>query len=181
VGREPRRVEPNGFYHVTSHGVDDRPIFRGDVDRQDFVLRLGRVVRHHGWRCYALCLLDTHFHLLVRLREPNLAAGMQVVNGGHSRTFNERHGRRGALFETRYAARPVVGDAHLLSTIRYVALNPVRAGVVDHAAAWEWSTYGQLVGVREPWPFFAPPLVLAHFSDRRDEAVRIVTDFVDGA
>jgi len=180
VGREPRRFEPHGFYHVTSHGLDHRAIFRDDVDRQEFVQRLGRVIRHHRWRCYALCLLDTHFHLLVRLDEPDLGSGMQIVNGGHSRAFNARHGRRGALFETRYAARPVLDDAHLLSTIRYVALNPVRAGLVADPTEWEWSTYAQLIGARAPWPFFVPQVVLAHFARSREDALRVVSDFVHG-
>ena len=181
MGRAPRQLDEGGIYHVTSHGLDDRPIYRDDVDRQEFVLRLGRVARHYRWRCYAACLLDTHFHLLVRLHEPNLGIGMQVVNGGHSRSFNARYGRRGALFEARYSAKQVMHDSHLLSAVRYIALNPVRAGIAPHPVDWEWSTYGQLIGARAPWPFFVPGLVLAHFARRREDAVRVVVDFVDGA
>src|SRR5947207_2330907 len=162
------------MYHVTAHGVDARPIFVDDHDRQGFVLRIGRISQSLGWRCLALCLLDTHYHLLVRLGEPNLSTGMRVVNGAYSRAFNERHQRRGALFESRYHDAPVLDDQHLLSTIRYVALNPVRAGLVAMPDRWPWSTYGQLIGVREPWWFFEPALVLVHFSQRREAAVGLV-------
>ena len=125
------------------------------------------------------CLLDTHHHLLVQLREPNLSDGMRVVNGAYSREFNLRHERRGALFEKRYDDKPVESDEHLLSTVRYIARNPVEAGLAAEPADWKWSTYADLIGLRQDWPFVATPLVLAHFSPRRDEAIRLVRAFVE--
>jgi REP-associated tyrosine transposase len=181
VPRAPRTHEADGTYHVTAHGLDDRPIFVDDFDRQTFVLRLDRVVQRFAWRVYAVCLMTTHFHLLIRLSEPNLAAGMQIVTGAHARTFNTRHRRRGALFEARYDDTHVVDDSHLLSAIRYVALNPVEAGIVARPQDWPWSTYRQLILEDRPWPFFDPVFVLEHFSERPIAAVRLVREFVEGA
>jgi REP element-mobilizing transposase RayT len=130
MGREPRIFEPGAIYHLAAHGVDDRPIFRDDVDRQSFVVRMNRVVRNYRWRLYAVCLLDTHYHVVLRSSDGRIAGGMRELNGGHSRTFNARHERRGALFEARYRHRRITDDNHLLEAIRYVALNPVRAGIV---------------------------------------------------
>ena len=129
------------MYHLTSHGVDDRPIFLDDADRQLFAIRLRRVSVRWRWLIYAVCLMDTHYHLVLQPRLGKVGDGMKVLNGGHSRAFNERHGRRGALFESRYRDREIRDECHLERAVRYVEGNPVNAGVVDDPAEWPWSTY----------------------------------------
>lgn len=120
--------------------------------------------------------MDTHHHLLVSSKTGSISDGMRELNGGHSRLFNERHERRGALFESRYGERLIRDDDHLLRAIRYVAMNPVRAGIVDRPEDWPWSTYRQLIGLTEPWPCFAPVLVLAHFGRTRAIAIQRVLE-----
>jgi REP element-mobilizing transposase RayT len=141
MGRPLRVFEADGIYHLTTHGVDDRPIFIDDVDRQSFALRLLRIVRRERWAIWAACLMDTHYHAVVQPLEARVGDGMRVVNGAHSRAFNRRHERRGALFESRYTDTPIKDEAHLWSTVNYVHDNPVRAGMVDHPGDWPWSTY----------------------------------------
>ena len=172
--RPPRVFEPGGVYHVTAHGIDDGPIFRDDIDRQDFVLRMNRVVRTFTWRVHAACLMTTHYHLLVQIADADLSQAMGTLNGGYSRSFNARHGRRGPVFERRYHAESVARDSHLLGAIRYVALNPVEAGIVEAPQEWQWSTYGQVIGVTRPWPCFQPRTVLALFS-----SVAMLRQFVE--
>jgi putative transposase len=179
MGRARRIHEAGHIYHVTAHGIDDHPIFRDDIDRTHFVNGVSKVVRTYRLRCYALCLMSTHYHFLVGLREPNLADAMRQLNGSYSRRFNGRHGRRGALFESRYRDTRIADHQHLSTALRYIALNPVPVAA-DHPARWPWSTYGQLIGEQEPWRLLAVPLVLAHFSPRRNEAVRAVRELVEG-
>ena len=140
MGRAPRPFVPGGVYHLNAHGLDDRPIFVDDADRQAFALRLRRVAVRESWGLYAVCLMDTHYHLLV---QPNggLSDGMRVLNGAHSRAFNKRHGRRGGLFEARYFERTIRDEEHLAGAVAYVHNNPVKAGMVDDPADWAWSTY----------------------------------------
>jgi putative transposase len=140
MGRKPRSFVPGGVYHLNAHGLDDRPIFMDDADRQSFALRLRRVALREGFGLYAACLMDTHYHLVVELpRDPSDA--MRVLSGAHSRAFNRRHGRRGALFESRYFERAIRGERHLLGAIAYVEANPVAAGMVSDPGDWPWSTY----------------------------------------
>jgi REP element-mobilizing transposase RayT len=141
VPRPPRHFEPGSVYHLTSHGIDDRPIVRDDVDRQLFALRLLRVAVSHAWRLFAACLMDTHHHLVLQAPGVRISDGMKLLNGGHSRAFNARHRRRGALFEARYRDREIRDDRHLEEAIRYVECNAVSAGVVDGVAEWPWSTH----------------------------------------
>ncbi len=139
--REPRSFDPEWIYHLTSHGVDDRPIFGDDTDRQSFALRLRRVALRWRWLIYAACLMDTHYHLVLQPRLGDVSDGMKALNGGHSRAYNERHGRRGALFESRYRDREIRDERHLEQAVRYVVGNPVTAGVVADPADWPWSTH----------------------------------------
>jgi putative transposase len=140
MGRAPRPFVPGGVYHLNAHGLDDRPIFVDDADRQAFALRLRRVAVRESWGLYAVCLMDTHNHLVVQPAH-DVSSGMRVLNGAHSRSFNRRHGRRGALFESRYYERTIRDEKHLAVAVAYVHNNPVEAGLVDDPADWPWSTY----------------------------------------
>lgn len=133
VGRAQRNFELGEIYHLTAHGTDDRKIFLDDVDRQGFVMRLRRVARTYAWELHAYCLMDTHYHVLTRAGQ--IAEGMRVLNGAHSRAFNERHGRRGALFESRYADRVIRDETHLAYAIAYIEENRLRAAL---DADWIW-------------------------------------------
>ena len=140
MGRPPREYHPDGIYHLTTHGIDDRAIFRDDVDRQDFCIRFRRVVINERWDVHAGCLMDTHYHLLIGPRLGRVSAGMKLLNGGYSRAFNKRHGRRGALFESRYEDRTIRDELHYLATVRYIEENPVAAGMVESLEEWIWTT-----------------------------------------
>jgi len=80
MGRNPRPFVPGGTYHLTAHGIDDRPIFVDDADRQSFALRLRRVAIRDRWLLHAVCLLGTHYHLVVQPSR-DLSSGMRVLNG----------------------------------------------------------------------------------------------------
>jgi putative transposase len=113
VGRSPRNYDANQIYHLTGHGVDDRPIFRNDIDFQDFALRARRVIRGEGWDCRAACFMDTHYHLLIRPTLGRVSEGMRLLNGAYARAFNKRHERRGAVFESRYTEWTTYVDSAL--------------------------------------------------------------------
>ena len=117
-----------------------------DLDREALLKRLERTVVRHGWSCFAYCLLDTHFHLVVRTPEPNLGYGMQWLLAPYARDFNERYERRGNLFHTRFYSTRITNDEHLVAALVYVYLNPVRAGIVETPDLWPWSTYAATIG-----------------------------------
>lgn len=169
--RNPRFFDPARIYHLTGHGIDDARLFRDEGDFQDFVLRIGRELGRHAWECYGVCLMGTHHHLLVCAPNSGIPEGMQVLHGRYSHAFNARHGRRGALFESRYRDRTIVDDAHLQHAIRYLARNPGESRATDYP----WSTYGQAIGLHKPWPFFDPSRVVELFG-----SVAALRQFVEG-
>ncbi len=152
MGREPRQEVEDGNYHVYARGNRRQVIFIDDADRRAYLARLRSVVRFHRWRCLAYCLMDNHIHLLVETPFANLGLGMQALHGPYAQTFNKRHKKVGHLFQGRYGAERVTSDAQLVATLRYIALNPVEAGVCDDARDWRWSSYALLVdGCAPAW------------------------------
>ena len=147
VARKLRVEAPGATHHVVAKGVGGSEIVADDADRRSFIARLARTVESHRWSCLAYCLLDTHFHLVVTTPEPNLGVGMKWLKAAYAQDFNHRHGRQGHVFGGRFYSEAIGRDAHLVAAIVYVALNPVRAGIVDRPERWPWSSYAATVGV----------------------------------
>jgi len=101
-----------------------------DEDRERLLALLGKVAADFNWRCYAFVLMGNHYHLMAETPEATLSRGMRQLNGVYTLGFNRRHGRVGHLFQGRFKAILVERESHLLELIPYVALNPVRAGLV---------------------------------------------------
>ena len=145
--RRLRRDHANAFHHVTNRGNHGADIFRGDEDRRDYLAQLGAVLLRQDWRCHAYCLMGNHYHLLLETPQANLADGMQWFSAVLTQRFNRRHGLTGHLFQGRYKSVAIETDAHLLEAVRYIALNPVRAGMVARAEDWPWSQHRALAGL----------------------------------
>jgi REP-associated tyrosine transposase len=113
---------------------------------------LGSVVRRCSWRCLAYCLMDNHLHLLVETPKPNLGAGLQRLQAPYAKTFNARHGTVGHLFQGPTRSKRINDDVHLITTLRYIARNPVAAGLCAAEADWPWSSHAMLLaGTAPPW------------------------------
>jgi putative transposase len=175
---ERRQNFPGAIQHVNTRGNDRQLIYLLEVDRFDFLIILAKVVKRYDWIVVAYCLMDNHYHLVVQTPERNLALGMQYLNGRYAMRFNRRHGRRNHLFGERYDERLVERDAHLLESIRYVLLNPVRAGICRRAGEWPWSSYAATAGFVEPPEFLATSTVLSLFDERPDHARGRFIEFV---
>jgi len=165
--RPLRLIVPDGTYHAVARGIDQGLLFRDDADRHGFLRRLGRVVGRLEWSLLAYCLMDNHYHLLVRTPHANIDRGMQQLNSGHAQAFNRRHGRVGPLFQGRFHAPLIQRDSHVLSVMRYIALNPVAAGLVRVPESWAWSSHPAIVGRIAVPPFLAVDEVLSWFGGSR--------------
>lgn len=178
--RPPRPQFPGAIYHVASRGIRKQPIFRDDEDRSYFLRLLEAVVRRFDWSCFAFCLMTTHYHLVVATKIANLAAGMQRLNGDFAQSFNRKHGETGHLFERRYHSVLLADEAHLFELYRYIAMNPVRAGICARPDAWRWGSYQAAVGVAPAPAFLATDWALGPFSDNPQRARGLLRAFVEG-
>ena len=162
----PLRLEfPGAIWHVTARGNAREAIYLDDGDRRAFLAILARVVGVFRWQVHAWVLMGNHFHLVVETPEPTLARGMRQLNGIYTQRFNARHERVGHLFQGRYRAVLVEREPHLLELSRYVVLNPVRAGLVAHAAEWPWSSYRAAVGHDPAPPWLDVSWLLGNFDE----------------
>jgi len=142
VGRPLRSTFGYGIWHITSRGVDGRPIFLDDEDRFLFLSILGRVIERFGWRCHAYCLMGNHFHLLIECGQPALSDGIERLNGLYAVSFNHRSARVGHLFQRRFESRAIADEGHLAAACEYVWANPVRSGLCASRSDWAWSGLG---------------------------------------
>jgi REP element-mobilizing transposase RayT len=140
-------------------GSERRAIFRDDRDRTDFVTRVAALAEAGTLTVYAWALLPNHAHLLVRTGSRPLARSMRRLLTGYAGAFNRRHKRVGHLFQNRYKSIVVEEERYLLELVRYLHLNPLRAGVVpdlcqrspieSHSGSPKWS---QRKNDRIPYP-----------------------------
>jgi len=129
------------------------PYFTDHIDRLDWLRRLIRVLDRYGWKCVAVCQLTTHVHAIVDVPDRSLPAGMHRLNGGYGKEFNGRHGRSGNLVGKRFWSERKETDEALLAAFRYVALNPVRAGICARPEEWFWSSFGTSCGLANTFAF----------------------------
>lgn len=145
--RAPRILAPGAIYHLMAHANEDRQsIFMDDTDRAAFLSLFGEIVTKREWTHLSHCLMTTHFHLVARTYRPNLSEGMRDLLALYARQFNRRHKRAGHLFRDRYLSVLVEDDRQLITVLRYVAWNPVDAGIVTSANEWPWSSYAETMG-----------------------------------
>ena len=121
-------------------------IYHDDVDRRRFLAILETIVERYLVDCHAYCLMPNHYHLVIRTQEPNLSSAIQYLNGVYAQWWNRRHQRVGHVLQARFKAQVIQRDAYFLEACRYVVLNPVRAGLVEQAQEWIWSSYAATAG-----------------------------------
>lgn len=131
-----------------------------------FLGGLGEVIARFGWLCHAYCLMDNHYHLLIETPEANLSLDMRQLNGVYAQRFNRRHGRVGHVLQGRFKAIVVDRDSYLLELCRYVVLNPIRAGRVEHIERYAWSSYPATIGLAQCPAWLKTDWVLGHKPKR---------------
>ena len=148
------RVAPGGLiYHVLNRGAGRQALFDSPGDYAAFLRALADALKHEPVRVLGFCLMPNHWHLVLWPRsDGQLARFMQRLTITHVRRWVE-HKKRvgwGGVYQGRYKSFAVQDDAHLLTVLRYVERNPVRARLARRAESWRWSSLGQLHLPRDP-------------------------------
>jgi len=141
MARKPRIEFPGALLHVIVRGNNRQEIFHDDADRRSYLERLGLYVAEGGATVYSFCLMPNHVHLLMEMGERSLAQVLQRLLTWHARHHSVKYKRVGHLFQGRYRAILCDKDAYLVELVRYIHLNPVRAGLVTHPGEYRWSRH----------------------------------------
>ncbi len=159
--RQPRLDAPGLLQHVMARGIERRKLFRDDKDRKSFLDRLADILEETQTQCYAWALIPNHFHILLRTGLTPLSKVMRRLMTGYAVTFNKRHKRSGHLFQNRYKSVVCEEDPYLLELIRYIHLNPLRAGMVKDLREldkYSWTGHSAILGRRKnPLIPYKPP------------------------
>ena len=152
MGRPRRDEEVGKTHHVYCRGNRGGAVFEDEGDYAAFTEKLFELAALAMVDVVAFCLMPNHFHLCLRTREGGalLSQFMQRLNLWHARQYNWKHGVRGRLNESRYKAKVVDSEHYLLTLVRYIHQNPVRAGLVEQVAQWRYCSHGAYLGGPNP-------------------------------
>jgi len=177
MARKLRIHYPAALYHVILRGNAGDPIFFDDRDRYRLYLILQYAVEMFRCRIHAFCLMSNHIHLVVQVDDVPLSRIMQNVSLRFTKWINHTRSRSGHLFQGRYKALLADADAYLLELVRYVHLNPVRAGIAATADDYPWSGHRGYLG-KDLLPWLKTDLVLSMLAEGIAPARKAYAAFV---
>ncbi len=177
MARKPRIHYPGAVYHVILRGNAGDPIFFDDGDRYRLYLILQYAVERFRCRIHAFCLMTNHIHIVMQVDDIPLSRIMQNVSLRFTKWINYSRSRTGHIFQGRYKALLIDADAYLLELVRYVHLNPVRAGVAADPGEYPWTGHGCYLG-QESIPWLTTDFVLSMLSPRLEQARKAYRTFV---
>lgn len=141
MARTARASRGNICYHVINRGNGRAEVFHKPADYQRFTEMMSQACERLWLRVVGWCLMPNHFHLVLwPLEDGDLSRWMQWLMTCHVRRYHRHYGSSGHIWQGRFKAFPIQADRHFLTVLRYVECNPVRAGLVDRAQDWPWSS-----------------------------------------
>ena len=154
--RIPRGQVAGYAYHVLNRGNGGAAVFHKDGDYTAFLDLLATAKATYPVRIFGFCLMPNHFHLVVQpATDKALSPFMQWWMTSHVRRYHRHYRSHGHVWQGRFKSFPIQQDGHLLSVLRYVLRNPVRAGLVEHAMDWPWSSL-RFPHMSDPTPVETP-------------------------
>jgi putative transposase len=179
--RKARIDAPGALHHIIVRGIEGRKVFRDDADRENFLDRLVDLLPKTRTRCFAWALLPNHAHLLLQTGLSPIVSLMRRLLTGYAVSFNLKYRRHGHLFQNRYKSILCQEDVYLKELVRYIHLNPLRAGLVPDLKSldgYPWAGHSDLMGkIKQEWQ--DTKYVLAYFGDTPSRARAVYRSFVE--
>lgn len=147
--RQARKHSETGIYHIMLRGINQQQIFEDDEDNQKFLWILRECREISEYKLLAYCLMGNHIHLLIKEGKEPLELIFKRICGRFVYWYNIKYQRSGHLFQDRFKSEPVDNDAYLLSVIRYIHQNPVKAGISRKAEDYPYSSWREYL--TEAW------------------------------
>lgn len=144
--RKPRVKSDSGMYHVMMRGINRQTIFEDDEDCEKFLSLLAYYRSRCGYKIHAWCLMGNQVHLLMEIGKEPIDTVFKKLGTTYAYYFNTKYQRVGHLFQDRFGSEPVEDDAYYLSALRYIHMNPVKAGICRSPEQYEYSSFPEYVG-----------------------------------
>jgi len=147
MSRQAREISRTGLYHIIFRGINRQNIFEDERDYEKFLEIIRETKEKIEFKIYAYCLMSNHAHIFVGEESiGDISTIMQRILTKYAGWYNKKYQRSGSLFGNRFKSQSVERDSHLLSLVRYIHQNPLKAGIVDELSQYEWSSYNQYIG-----------------------------------
>jgi REP element-mobilizing transposase RayT len=172
--RVARQKSQSKIYHIMLRGINHQNIFEDDGDCEKFIDILETYRREIGIEIYAYCLMGNHIHLLVKEGKEEFSNTMRRIGASYVYWYNWQYNRKGHLFQDRYRSEAVEDDTYLLTVLRYIHQNPVKAGLAEEIDSYRWSSYNEYTGKER---IVDTGLVLGIFNKDPDKAMNSFIEF----
>lgn len=139
--RRKRRESSTGIYHVMARGNNQNWIFKDEQDKGKLYSIIKEVKEDHPFKMYAYCIMNNHYHLMVKEEDHQLNDFIKVINQRYAAYYNKNRHIIGHVFQDRYKSEPVEDNVYFLGLLRYIHLNPVEAGIVQDPYQYKWCSY----------------------------------------
>ncbi|WP_418627215.1 REP-associated tyrosine transposase [Anaerosinus sp.] len=178
--RQQRDRSNTGYYHIMIRGNDKKDIFIDEQDKIYFIEILKTKKEENKYGLIAFCIMDNHAHLILQEKEEDIANIMKRINISYVFYFNKKYKRIGHLFQDRYKSEKIEEDSYLLMATRYIHQNPVKAGIVNKAEQYKWSSYKAYIGKdEESAKEIDKELVLGILAENETEAIKELEKFTN--
>src|SRR5215207_5673600 len=179
MARQLRLHVPGGFYHVTLRGNHRQAIFFEESDRDLLDSIVAEVVASQNARIHAFCWMTNHLHAVIQVSNVRLGRVVLRIASKYARMVQRRLATTGHLFERRYHCVLVDAEEYLLTLLRYIHLNPIKAGLVSDLASFRWSSHADYLG-RNTHPWVTTDFALRLLALERCRATACYRDFIAG-
>jgi len=142
--RAARKKSKSGIYHIMIRGINRQDIFEDDEDKEKFIQTVVVCKDKCDFQIYGYCLMSNHIHLLIK--DENLAITMRKICASYVYWYNWKYKRSGHLYQDRFKSEVIEDDSYLLTVLRYIHQNPLKAGMIKNIADYKWSSYSEYLG-----------------------------------
>jgi putative transposase len=176
--RLPRKKSESGIYHIILRGSNRQVIFHDDADRIRFLDTVNRYKKKTKIKVYCWCLMSNHIHLLLEEGNEDISLTIKRIGVSFVWFYNQKYKTTGHLFQDRFRSENVEDDSYLLTVVRYIHNNPVKAGIVESPISYGWSSCsGYYECSQNPTGLLDDEFVLGLFSENKSSALEEFKEF----
>lgn len=177
----PRRKRiriPGALYHIFNRGVEKKNIFLDETDRIKFLDLINTTLKNFNFKIYAYVLMPNHFHLLLEDIDGNISQIMKIISENYTMYFNYKYKRVGHLFQDRYKSIIVEKKFFLKDLVRYIILNPIRAGIAKNLNEYKWSSYYEYMGKNKKFHLTTTDWIYSYFNKDKNKAIILFKQYL---
>jgi len=143
--RTRRGESSTGYYHIMNRGINGLYLFNDKFEKEKLLNIMVEEKENIELKIVAYCIMDNHFHFLIKAEKENLMMYMKKIGIRYAMYYNRKEKRRGSVFQDRFKSEVIEDEEYLLSAIKYIHNNPVKANMVEDFTKYNWSSANQYI------------------------------------